>query len=733
MAAADVKLARMLARPRERLTTHTLAVAQRAQQLARDPVFAPFPALAAALPLAAWLHDSGKLARAFQRGLRTPSQRWRGRHEVLSLAFLSWLPLEAAAWLPISAAVVSHHRDWSLIRDMYPPGSPRADALLDELEPAAVRAWYDWLAEQGVALGPFHPPRAESLHTALDQLDAHLAALRQMPCPDPQRHELLLLRGGLMQADHAGAGGVAIATGLPRQPLRHFVAEPYAYQQRMRAQRSQGVLLMSPTGSGKTEASLAWAFQQPVRRLFYLLPYRASINAMQRRLEQFFQPVGLWHGRATTALYRRFLEENNPGLPASDDSGIAANAARRARAAAQAARLYGVPALALSPYLLLAALYQLKGYEATLANCSGATFIVDEIHAYQPERLAMLVCLLRWLQRQFQARLCIMSATLSPQLIAELATTLNLKPVKAGKALYARFQRHRLRLAEGDLAYHLDTISDQARQGMRVLVTVNTVKRARRIAQELRALGHDVLLLHSRFNGRDRWQRESRLAAMLRQPEGAPVVVSTQVIEVSLDVSFDTLHSDPAPLDALIQRLGRVNRRGERPLADGFIYTQPTGEDDRYPIYDVALVQAALATLRPLHNQPLDEAQISALLGTVYAQVPQWQERYQKQLALCEQWVLGQMNPLESAGNSLEKAFYQQIDEVMVLPLALEDDYLALRTADALAADELLVPLRWWQYKMLEAQRRAWRSEDGELFFVDMPYDAASGLQIEEE
>jgi len=260
---------------------------------------------------------------------------------------------------------------------------------------------------------------------------------------------------------------------------------------------------------------------------------------------------------------------------------------------------------------------------------------------------------------------------------------------------------------------------------------VNTVRRARAVAQALTAQGHKVLLLHSRFNTRDRWHREQELMQVLNQP-ACPIVVSTQVIEVSLDVSFDVLFSDPAPLDALAQRLGRVNRRRERPFADGHIYSQPTGADDRFTVYDVALVEATLAVLPALDGQPLDEARLSALIGEVYDQVPDWERRYRAQLAACER-LLGFMTPLESADKSLERSFYQQIDEVPVLPLQFEDEYNDLYTADPLAASELLVPLRWGQYKMLENQRRAWRNEDGSLFYVDAPYSADFGLQLEEE
>lgn len=718
-----LNLKRVLARPKETLTAHTLAVVAQVERLAAQTL-SQRPPLPDQVRLAAWLHDSGKLARAFQRGLRHPKQRWGGRHEVLSLAFLPWLDVPPAWRVPISAAVVSHHRDWSLISAMYAPHTEHLQALVNELDEAQVTAWYAWLKEQGVPLAAYTPPAASDIQAALAELEAHLQALELLPIHDSARLDLLKLRGCLVQADHAAAGGVTIAAPLTDAPLptEGFTTKPYAYQARAR-DTQDSVLITAPTGSGKTEAALLWASSQPMRRLFYVLPYRTSLNAMQQRLEQFFGTVGLWHGRALQAIYHRMQ--------------AAGHSAEEATAYAQMVhaetRLRGRALTVLSPYLLLASLYQIRGYEAAFVDCWGASLIIDEIHTFEPERLAMLVCLLRWLKDRFRVRLCVMSATLSPTLKASLSETLGLTVVQAEAALYARFQRHRLRLMAGDLVDDLNRIAQHARAGGRVLVTVNTVERARAVAQALAQCGCDVLTLHSRFTVGDRWEREQRLMALLAAGGPCPVVISTQVIEVSLDVSFDVLYTDPAPLDALIQRLGRVNRRGDHPLADAHIYAQPTGEGEQFAIYDPALVNATLGVLGPLDGQPLDESQLSGLLGEVYDQLPSWQRAFQERLAHCERWVLGEMRPLESANEALEAAFYEQINEVPVLPLALEDRHSALRETDPLGASELLVPLRWGQYKMLEGQRRAWRSNDGRLFYVNAHYDDVYGLQLEQQ
>lgn len=67
----------------------------------------------------------------------------------------------------------------------------------------------------------------------------------------------------------------------------------------------------------------------------------------------------------------------------------------------------------------------------------------------------------------------------------------------------------------------------------------------------------DPYLVHSRFTLGDRARRERK-----EEIEAQKLVIATQVIEVSLDVSFGAMFTELAPADALLQRFGRVNRHG---------------------------------------------------------------------------------------------------------------------------------------------------------------------------
>lgn len=118
------------------------------------------------------------------------------------------------------------------------------------------------------------------------------------------------------------------------------------------------------------------------------------------------------------------------------------------------------------------------------------------------------------------------------------------------------------------------TLVDELRDGGCAVVVCNTVRRAQTLYDEICATGSftedEVFLLHSRFAAADRRAKEQELVAKYGKAGKRPrrgVVVSTQIVEQSLDLDFDIMFSDFAPSDLLIQRAGRLHRhnRNNRP------------------------------------------------------------------------------------------------------------------------------------------------------------------------
>lgn len=98
----------------------------------------------------------------------------------------------------------------------------------------------------------------------------------------------------------------------------------------------------------------------------------------------------------------------------------------------------------------------------------------------------------------------------------------------------------------------------------KLLIVTNTVERAIHVYKELK--NHNCVLLHARIRNVDKSERlcdiKCYLKAISSLSEGHIILVSTQICEAGLDLDFDTLITDAAPADSLVQRIGRVARRG---------------------------------------------------------------------------------------------------------------------------------------------------------------------------
>ena len=94
------------------------------------------------------------------------------------------------------------------------------------------------------------------------------------------------------------------------------------------------------------------------------------------------------------------------------------------------------------------------------------------------------------------------------------------------------------------------------------------------------------------------------------------VLVATQVVEVSLDIDFDTIFTEPAPLEALIQRFGRVNRARKKPPCPVCVLTSPASGQG---VYRDSFVTAAIDVLLPCNGTVLDESKLGELLDRVYS------------------------------------------------------------------------------------------------------------------
>ncbi|MGB9740042.1 MAG: CRISPR-associated helicase Cas3' [Chloroflexus sp.] len=748
----------------ETLAEHTWVVLSRLADLYRlRPHLLDNSRLWHCLYWAVFLHDFGKAARGFQQRLRG-GPAWSHRHEVLSLAFVDaiahGLSADEQCWLV--AAIVSHHRDEAEIAETYPL-DVRKDPLVElcrEVDDEIVFRLNKWLATcanpwreaLGLAgvVGEITP---QSMTVKAKRVRYWLGIYHEwVEANHPAaRVPGILLRGLITTADHMASAHLHRLPPPITEPWSALAKrllpagwQVYEHQRQSGMLNGQSALLMAPTGSGKTEAALYWALGDgtaPPARIFYTLPYQASMNAMYDRLRQNFGDdlVGLQHGRAAQALYARFREGEEWSA-----------AARRVQWEKNLNTLHARPLKVLSPYQLLKALFQLRGFEAMLTDYAQAAFVFDEIHAYEPERLALIIGLMRYLREQFAARFFVMSATF-PQLIRDRLTVAlgnNVPVIRASPEIFTRFRRHQLFLRDGDLTdpTTITEIVNGVRTGRQVLVCANTVARAQALCDQLAQAGltdDQLLLIHSRFTHGDRNRLEQRIrfycgSNVAQRPP--LVLVATQVVEVSLDIDLDTIYTDPAPLEALLQRFGRVNRCGAKGICPVYVFRQPNDGQgvygrDRDPNRAGHIVRVTLAELEKHNREIIDEAAINDWLDNIYADPElkqQWTEAYQR-MAQHVELIINGIRPFRS-DDQREDEFEQLFDGVEVVPQCFEEDYVKCLVEERLIeANDYLVSISKQRFAILRSQGKLRPAEETgkrRVWVAQLPYDERNGLSF---
>lgn len=543
------------------------------------------------LQVAAFFHDLGKSAIGFQavvthQGENRP--RWGYRHEALSAAILLATGLQECSDPRLLAVVLTHHNgldDDKLLR-CTGRNLPRS-----EFERTAMRVWREKVAELEPWWGWVRNYVSEAVQDGL--IPPLPCLLPDKPAALPNLYELagqlertikkacgleaetlpwILARGLLMAGDHLASAGLGV-------PLTHLVGvnirAAEGFQARVQATRGSA-LLEAPTGSGKTEAALHWALANRVggERIFYVLPYQASINKMGERLGNLFGPnnVGILHHRAALQEFTRHFEAESGNYENEADQ--YAQASQAARLRTEATKQFYRPVKVVTPYQLLKLMFGCRYFEIGLSELLGGLVIFDEIHAYDPHAAALIEVMVEHLCT-LNVRFLFMTATFPDFLKARLQNVLGHVPALAVERETKRDSelldraRHTLHVHDCALEKFTESIVTDAATGT-VLVVCNRVKQAQEIFRALEKHLPSVALLHSRFIGRDRTAKENALAAfpndknsLRQQIPCARVLIATQVVEVSLNLSFDTLYTEIAPVDALLQRFGRVNRMGQ--------------------------------------------------------------------------------------------------------------------------------------------------------------------------
>lgn len=422
-------------------------------------------------------------------------------------------------------------------------------------------------------------------------------------------------------------------------------------------------IIEAPTGEGKTEAALALAHRiaqnADTNEIYYALPTSATSNQMFLRVQKFLTDnLGL-KSRVRLVHNQAMLYQDEMNVELYDD-GYAVDS--------QTALEWFSPKkrALLSPFGVgtidqaeLGAL-NTRHNSLRLLGLSGKVVIIDEVHAYDTYMTTIIERLLQWLHA-LGTSVILLSATLPTEktriLISAygsgeienpvglrkypsidvmgngISYTANPQPFQEDKTI----ELETLFIQRDDPDSKAQLILDKVKNGGVACWITNTIRGAQTLYSELKSIAPedtDLSLIHSRYPVIARLDKENALTQKYgpngRRPKKG-IVIGTQVLEQSLDLDFDYMITDLAPIDLILQRAGRLHRHQRVRLEQhkharlGIALSQ--SEDgkilagaDRY-VYDEYYLLATWLLLKDRKSLKLP-ADYRVLIEEVYAVTP---------------------------------------------------------------------------------------------------------------
>ena len=420
------------------------------------------------------------------------------------------------------------------------------------------------------------------------------------------RNKYVFFKGILNTCDWYGSSHNALShyLGIDKESLRKKISvkvgESIQFDnfQNQCTNASSDCLILAPTGSGKTEAALLWSGLKP-GKIIYLLPTRVTSNTIYERMKTYFGElnVGLVH---SSALDYHFDKEKDYD---TKDYFIE--------------KTFFKPLTVATIDQLLSTGFNVGHWAVKELNCVGAKVIIDEIHAYDFYTLGLTIASIRHFKK-FSTSFFLMSATI-PRFLMELIQKEipDIKVIRNDTLLDK--SRNRFIIKKHGIDGCEQEIVGRAREGKKVLIVVNTVNEAIKLYERYaRYKEFSPLCYHSRFIVKDRSKKEDKIIKASETSPGGCLVITTQVVEVSLDIDFDILFTENAPADAIVQRAGRINRKRKKPDSAVIIVKH---RDISEKVYDPFLLQKSYREFSIYHNKYVSERDFLLIVEKVYKDI----------------------------------------------------------------------------------------------------------------
>lgn len=601
------------------LTTHLKSVADASVVIARHSGLDEGIARKGAI-----LHDIGKVSPLFQRTLKHGYTHQPGfcfRHEIASVLFLSLFnEIEKKAILDM---IIAHHK--SLKNDVTEKGFLDLDDNMDSFSRHSDK-FEEWCP---IALEILNELGIETHSIDIEEAEENYEYAIDYCSRKPLNYSRW--KGVLMAADHFAS---ALEEKSESSLDKLFIKPDLSFYNRTHhlyplsfvdtSDERKNTLVTAPTGAGKTDFLL----RRCKGRVFYTLPFQASINAMYDRIRNDLKntdaQVHLLHAASGLKVRDKGVEERI------------------------LQHHLGASVKVLTPHQMASIVFGIKGYEAMLLDLEDSDVILDEIHTYSSEIQAIVLKIIEML-KTIGCRIHVGTATMPTVLYNKILELLGGKSkvyeVSLPNNILETFNRHIIHKV-ADFESCNNIVKQAVAENKKILIVCNQVKRSQMLYNEIGEEYPDVgrMLIHSRFKRNDRARLETSLKADFNASKNSCIVVSTQVVEVSLDISFDVMITECAPIDAMIQRFGRINRkRTDETIGkykDIYVIQPPEDKSDALP-YDLDVLQKSFDVLP--QDALLEEATLQTMIDTVYPDTKFMSLDYSGAVFVNGQWMITEL------------------------------------------------------------------------------------------
>jgi CRISPR-associated endonuclease/helicase Cas3 len=578
-----------------------------------------------------YLHDVGKLTVEFQKNIRNGKSSSRYPHAYYALSILNNIELPSLLNVPLEkTAILGHHRQLSnsLYDNFTAFGVP--SFLIEEINAFIKKSkkihgelsfdkWFpfDGLKIQSEELKKPTPLLSRKLRNHVVDETSSFEDKEKIKSVYSYILSLLKTCDDYSSANFSEFisqynGTITELNSVMEEPAKYVLRpsleniyerilkgqKPYYYQR----DESGGLcgdvpffgLLFAPCGRGKTETALIWSLKALKKykrnKIVFAMPTQITSNAMWERFCELFgegktkperiedgkKQVGLFHGKSFIVLKdnEKNEEENEEDLDYESLEEVKGENFK-------GNVLFKPVNVTTIDHLVNSFIHGFPQADFAIGNLQNSVVVFDEVHYYEQQTLEHLMTLLELLKK-LRIPALLMSGTLPEFFIKKVREMNNefqvlysdaegllfepFKIVSSSEPLVAQGQTNEQVIAEIAENYHKNLIQ---------FIILNTIERSKLVYDALKnrlpEAGETIVLHHSQFTYQDRAKKEKNLLQSLKEKKSRPfILVATQVIEISLDISCDIMYTELAPGDALGQRGGRLNRKGRTWMSNGF-------------------------------------------------------------------------------------------------------------------------------------------------------------------